>query len=301
MVLLSILWDVILPTFIVISFGFLLDRALKPDPKTLARVGLYVFGPCLIFNLIAKSTLSRSDMGLLILFPLVWTLIMWPLCWGIARTARFSRAESSAFLLSCLLVNAGNYGLSVNLLSFGQQGLERAGLIFVVTAVIANTLGIFIASQGHHGLTASLANVVKMPLIYAAALGFLVNMTSLELPQPLTVSIEITGAAAVPILLVLLGIQLSRSALGQHLKFLGLASIVKLGLGTGIAILVATLLGSTGLTRAVGVLDMSMPTAVTATILATEFDSRPDLVSGVAVVSTLLSIVSLTLLLSWLS
>ena len=46
---------------------------------------------------------------------------------------------------------------------------------------------------------------------------------------------------------------------------------------------------------------MSMPTAVTATILATEFDSRPDLVSGVAVVSTLLSIVSLTLLLSWLS
>jgi predicted permease len=126
-------------------------------------------------------------------------------------------------------------------------------------------------------------------------------MTSLELPQPLTTSIEIASAAAVPILLVLLGVHLSRSALGQHLKFLGLASIVKLGLGAGLAVLVAALLGSTGITRAVGVLQMSMPAAVTGTILATEFDSRPDLVSGAAVASTLLSIVSLTLLLSWLS
>jgi len=47
----------------------------------------------------------------------------------------------------------------------------------------------------------------------------------------------------------------------------------------------------------VGVIQASMPTAVNVTILATEFNVRPQFVSSVVVVSTIASLLSLIVLL----
>jgi predicted permease len=50
-----------------------------------------------------------------------------------------------------------------------------------------------------------------------------------------------------------------------------------------------------GLGRAVSILEASMPTAVIAIILATEYDVQPAAVTSTVVASTLLSVVSLPL------
>jgi len=59
-------------------------------------------------------------------------------------------------------------------------------------------------------------------------------------------------------------------------------------------------LGLTGVTRQVCVIQASMPTAVTTTILATEFEAEPQFVASVVFVSTLVSVITLTLLLALL-
>jgi predicted permease len=56
-------------------------------------------------------------------------------------------------------------------------------------------------------------------------------------------------------------------------------------------------MGLEGVTRAVCIVEASMPTAVMATIVAVEFDTRPKLVTGIVFTSTLGSILSLTILL----
>jgi len=67
------------------------------------------------------------------------------------------------------------------------------------------------------------------------------------------------------------------------------------GLGAGLTL--APLFGLSGMAYNAGILESSMPTAVLATILATEYDAEPAFVTTAVFVSTLLSPLTLTPLL----
>jgi malate permease and related proteins len=67
-----------------------------------------------------------------------------------------------------------------------------------------------------------------------------------------------------------------------------------------VALLVARLLGLTGVARQAAVLQASMPAAVATTVLAVEYDLDAMLVSGVVVLTTVLSPLTLTPLIAYL-
>lgn len=261
---------------------------------------MYLFSPCLIFTQLAQSTLSPETFGLIVAFSLVTTLLMAVLSWGVSKTARFNRSMESAFLLSILFINAGNYGLSVNLFAFGEEGLTRALPFFITNAFLTNSLGVYLASRGKAEMRQALANVFKMPLIYATIAGLAFNAASLSLPAPIMQPLEMAGKAAIPLMLVLLGMELSHASLGNDLGAIGLATFMRLVVAAGVALVMAALFRLEGVTRNACILEASMPTAVSSTILAVEFDSRPEFVTGTALISTLASIVTLTLLLRFL-
>jgi predicted permease len=79
------------------------------------------------------------------------------------------------------------------------------------------------------------------------------------------------------------------------------ASMIRLVIGPVVAVLVAGFMGLQGLSRATSIIEASMPTAVITTILATEFDVRPGLVTSTVVLSTLLSAITLPLVITLLS
>jgi predicted permease len=67
--------------------------------------------------------------------------------------------------------------------------------------------------------------------------------------------------------------------------------------GLGVGLLFASVFGLSGMAYNAGVLESSMPTAVMATILATEYEAEPAFVTTAVFVSTLLSPLTLTPLL----
>ena len=71
--------------------------------------------------------------------------------------------------------------------------------------------------------------------------------------------------------------------------------------GAAVGFMVAAWLGLEGVTRQVAIVEASMPTAVTAVILATEFKSEAKLTSSVILVSTVLSIFTLSIILTILA
>ncbi len=99
-------------------------------------------------------------------------------------------------------------------------------------------------------------------------------------------------------MLLLVGVQLAKTSSAGELKVIGLATFVRLVAAPAVALVLAAWLGLTGVTRQVCVTQASMPTAVTTTILATEFEAEPQFVAGVVFVSTLVSVITLTLLLA---
>jgi predicted permease len=297
-ILLAILWKVILPVFLIIVLGYLLERRLSLDMQSVSRVIFYALGPCLVFSSTATSAVSGTDIWRIVSFVLLTTLAMGLLSWAVARTLRFSRAMESAFLLTTLFVNAGNYGLPVNLFAFGQTGLERAAIFFTVSALLTSSIGVYLASRGQASGLDALRNVLKVPIVYGALAGFIVNLAAITVPEPVAKAVDLVGGASVPLMLLLVGMQLAKTSLAGELKAIGLATFVRLVAAPAVALVLAAWLGLTGVTRQACVTEASMPTAVTAIILATEFEAGPQFVAGVVFVSTLVSVITLTLLLA---
>jgi len=297
---LGVAYNVLSPIFLIVGLAVLLDRRFTLDPRVFSRAVIYLFSPCLVFSGIARSDLNAGELGLIMAMAALSSLLMALIGWGEARLFRFDRKLASAFVLSVVSVNAGNYGLPLNDFAFGQAGLQRAIVFFVVTAMISNTLGVYLASRGTASVRRSLLNVLTVPLPYATVLGFLVNIKDIVLPLPLDRAVTLLGQAAVPGMLIVLGLQLSRtSVMGRGGPIL-LATVTRLGLAPLIALLLASLLGLAGLTRQVSIIQASMPTAAMAGVLATEFNSDAEFTTAVILVSTLASIVTLSILLTFL-
>jgi len=300
MELLNIFANVLLPVFLLIGAGVLLDRKLAIDVKSVSRVAYYIFSPSLIFSSLVTSAVSGSDSAQIFVFVLVITFLVVLVSLAAARLLKLDQVSTSAFLLTTAFMNSGNYGMSVNLFAFGEEGLARAVLYFVASAVLSNTLGVFFAARGRSGIRQALLGILKAPMVYAALAAVAVNLTGLTVPAPLLKAFTSAGNGAVPSLLLILGMQLSRTRLNRDIPAVATASLIRLVVSALLAWGLALLMGVQGVTRQACILESAMPAAITPLIIAVEFDTNPKLVTSVIFLSTVASMVTLTVLLSLL-
>ena len=137
--LFGVLYNVLAPIFLIIGLAVLLDRRFALDPRVFSRAVIYLFSPCLVFGGIARSELKADELGQILALAALSSLLIALVAWGETRLFRLNRRLASAFMLSVVLVNAGNYGLPLNDFAFGQAGMQRAIVFFVVSAMISNT------------------------------------------------------------------------------------------------------------------------------------------------------------------
>jgi predicted permease len=143
--------------------------------------------------------------------------------------------------------------------------------------------------------------VFRNPAVYAVPLGLLVNHFDAGLPGPLMTALEMMGRAAVPTMMVVLGLQLAALPSDQgNWTAIGFASVLRLVVAPLLAILLVIPLGLTDLARQVAIVEVAVPTAVLASILAARYNTEPSLVAGTVLVTSLASLLTLTLLLSWM-
>jgi predicted permease len=299
--LLNVLLNIVLPVFLVIGAGFAMARIFAVDAHTLSRVALYVLAPCLVFSKLVETTVTGSDLVQIVVFTVLATLLILALSWLVARLMRLDRSTESAFMLSSTFTNCGNYGLPLVLFAFGQQGLERALIYFVTSAFLVNTLAVFVASRGKAKATTSFLNIFKIPIIYAIAAAFALKASGAALPGFVSEPTDLVGNAAIPVMLLLLGVQLARSSMGHRIGLICTATVVRLVGGALIGLALATVMGMSQLTAQVSVVENSTPTAVMTTILSMEFGTEPEFVTGVIFASTLASMATMTLLVAWFS
>ena len=108
------------------------------------------------------------------------------------------------------------------------------------------------------------------------------------------------AGAAVPVMLVVLGLQLQTAIGIDSIRDTVAATVVRLMAAPAASWMIATAIGVDTFTRNTLVVLAAAPTAVIATVLATEFNARPAFVTRVVVVSTLTSMLTTTALISLL-
>jgi hypothetical protein len=224
--------------------------------------------------------------------------------WAASRAFHLKRELRSAMILSSSFVNAGNYGMPLSLFAFGEKGLELAVIFYIVGTLLSFTVGVFIACRGSYSFRESLASVFRLPLIYALIAAVAVRLGGFNLPLGILRGLNLMGQAAIPAMLILLGVELARSgskgADFANWKWLGLSSGIKLLFPILFVSQFVLLIGLRGLASSVALVQASMPTAVYMAVISTKYGGNTSFVTSGIVMSTLASMVTLTLLLSYL-
>jgi predicted permease len=290
----------LLPIILIGGVGFLLAKFLQVDSRSLGRVIFYVFSPILVFNLLLKNTLPLDAIAGTMGFALAAYLVIGCLAWLTARAMRLTRPLAMALLLTALFGNTGNYGLPLVSFAFGKDALAHASLYYVTSSLLFNTVGVLVASLGHMDFKTALLGLFKIPTMYAALLAVLLNRFQIALPLALERTTQLAADGAIPLMLVLLGLELARVQWGNSRTAIAASMTLRLLVAPLVGLLLAVPFGLQGAAWQAVIVETSMPTAVTTTVLASEYRLEPSLVTAVVFASTLFSPLTLTPLLVYL-
>jgi len=299
-VLISIFASDILPIFLIAGVGFLLARWLDASVKTLAHVVFYALVPCLVFKMIVTARMTGPQAGRMALLAVLVTGSMGLLARMVVMTLGLSRAEVSAFLLVVMFSNGGNYGLPVVLFAFGTDALSHATVYFVTSSMLTYTVGVFLAAAGRRSLPQAILGIASVPAIYGVAAALFVLGSGISIPIGVMRPIGLLSDAALPLMILVLGMQLERAKVAERPMVVAVAVALSLIVAPMVALGLASFLGVSGAARQAGVILASMPVAVVTTILAVEFDVAPTFVTNAVFLSTLLSPLTLTPLIAYL-
>ncbi len=295
--LLPIFIQTLLPVFLVAAAGYGLASRLEIDSKSIGRLLFYLATPSLVFRSLYQSQLDFAILQQVAVVAVSVGILSGLFGWFVSRGER--RQRRAALILTSAVSNNGNMGIPISFFAFGEIGLALGSIYYVVTSFLSNTLGVIIASSGRTTVASALSQSLRVPVLYAATAGLLLNLCQSELPQPLFRTIDLLANAAIPGMLILLGIQLRKAPLTRIPAVILRSTAVRLLIGPVLAWLLCWFLSIDGVERNVLILQAGMPTAVMAAVLSTEYDTEPELVATVILVSTLISMVTLSVLL-WL-
>jgi predicted permease len=276
----------VIPVFMLISAGIIFAHWKKISLASVTEIIVYLGTPSLVFSSLASKPLFAGDIvvlfsGVLVIFAGVGLLIR-----GYFRLFGFF---SRGFALPALFMNAGNMGIPLAFFAFGQAGMQRATLMFVIITFLQYSLGIYILN-GRGNWRESF----RLPLIYAAVAGLVINLTEVKIPEILLQPVAMLGQATIPIMLISLGYRLHEVESLQWGHALG-GALVRIVGGFAAAHIAVLVTGAAGINRQVLLLYGALPAAVINFILTEKYRQDPALAASIVVISTLLSVVTIPL------
>lgn len=293
--MLNVFFQVMFPVLLIFGIGYFIGRKFKLDSKIFSTLSIYVLTPCLIFQALYqyKDVFSWGtlDIFLSVTAVIAFTIIMVEI---FAKLFPISKSLKTVVLLTLILSNSGNFGLPVSEAAFGKDGVAIASILLVIYAFYTHTLGVFIAASDKGGRMEALKNMAKVPTFYALVAAMALNYFKINLPGPVFNPVRSIGLAAIPLNLLLVGINLSKVKLGRRTPTVITVSLLKLLAVPAAAFLILNLFGIHGLDFKVSLVQIAMPSAVYCSILATHYNSDGELASEIVLMSLLISALSLT-------
>lgn len=287
--------SVVVPVFGVIAVGAVLARRFAIDVAPVTQLAIYATVPALVFQTMAGLALAPDAIGRLLVGYAATLLVMATL--GMAIGRGWPTARRRAFVGTLLFGNAANMMLPISLFAFGEPGLERALVLYVATALSMFALGPALVGEAV-GLRRAVRTVATFPVLWAALAGVAAGSFGAALPVGLERAVGLLADAAVPLVLLSLGIQVSRARVARPTGTSVAAVAMKLVLMPAVALSVGAIVGLRGLDLAILTLLAGMPTAINLAMLAVAFRGDADHVGRSVILGTLASLATLPILLT---
>jgi predicted permease len=297
------IFKIVLPIFLIISAGFILrwKGVVKAEwVHVLNRFVYYVALPALVLvsfweiNWLDKAMLSLAGWNVLAVLLLAAVL-------GAVLSLSGLRAKlKAAFFLTVVVGNTVYMGFPLLGAALGRENFGS-----VVAAATAHlVLGLVLAALAAEfwvvkakSLRVYVLDFVKNPLVVSLVLGGLLSLTGFRggpadmIQKPLAM----LGATASPVALFALGGFLHGRFYQAHLRLSLLSALLKLAVFPLAMLLLCLWLGLGRQGAAASALIATMPTAVTAFVIAEKYKLDEEFVANSILLSTVLSLLSIVL------
>ena len=292
--------NAIFPIFLLIVIGFAMRhyRWLSDEFWNDAeKLVYYVLFPALLISKMSVADLSGKDA-----IPLITAL--W-LCLGIISLLTFlikpflqieNHSFTSVFQGATRINTYIGLSLAENIL--GNSGLVTAVIIAAILIPILNFMVVIVLH--HYGKQDGPANfmviikqILKNPLIIGCAIGIGLNLSNIQLPSPVQISIGFLGSTALPIGLLAVGAALVFKDLKAVIRPLMASTVLKLMIYPIVAYGLTLAFSFDRETQLAILIFSAIPTASTAYILAKKMGGDHQLMSRIVTFQTLFSSITL--------
>ncbi|HPY42320.1 MAG TPA: AEC family transporter [Thiolinea sp.] len=294
----------VLPIFVLLMLGYMAKRSSFLPAEFwpyVEKASYYVLLPALLILNLSQAKINWAETSLLILgiilVPVLAALLSFPFKTFLALNA----ADYTSFFQA--VVRFSTYiGLAMASV-FPAPAPTLGALVLAVMIPVVNILCVLMFAlfvQKQLKLAILLKSLASNPLIVACVLGIILNLLPWKLPSVAVDVLKQLGQMALPTGLLAVGAGLNLAALrGLHTPFfwsaaLKLLLVPLLAWGVGLA------LGLDPISSSILIVFAALPTAPSAYILARQLGGNAELMAGMITGQTLLALISLPLVLSFL-
>lgn len=292
-----------MPVFLVMILGwclkkarFLTDEFVSIADKLVFRVAL----PVLVFLDIASADLSKDFEWRFVLFCFAGTCVFFGVIWLFAELFIRDKKMIGSFVQGSFRGSAAILGIAFAENIYGDVGLVP--MMIVASIPLFNIFSVIVLMRSANAgetdrkalIKKTLKGIVTNPIIIGIFAGIPFALFNIEFPVMIDKALHSVGNLSTPLALIAIGAGFSTGKALEQWKPTLIASVIKLIIIPGIFLPLAVWIGFRNEELVALLILTGAPTTVSSYIMAKNMGNNEVLASGIVVMTTLLSSVTLT-------
>jgi len=303
----------LLPVVFLIFIGLVSGRAglvRGESVRDLSNLVFLVLTQALLFRTMATSHIEQLDFAPVVQYFAVAAALFFIMLWVYGGNSRASVMALAGIFSNTLMIGVPlvglAYGQSGQVLLFTLISLHALVLLSIATLVLELQVAHEQAalSGDVQPLWRTLGSAIKSSIVHPVPLPILVGIaysfTGWGLHPVIDKPLVLLGNAFGPLALVLVGVTLSQTPVGQQWKNALRLSLIKTVVHPALMAAVGWLLGLRGLQLGVMVLAAALPIGANVFLFSQRYRKEEDMVTAAVAVSTAVALMSISVVLALL-
>lgn len=285
--------NVTLPIIILLCFGKLLGKYRILDETFSEKSMKLIFHltlPLLLFFNIYNGKIEYSNQFALIFVAVVGTTILFITGEIVAAKFIAEKRERCTFVQAVFRGNNAILGLALCINAYGDVVYVPASIYSAIVVILFNVYGVITITRSLSGgkvnITRLLLNILKNPLIIAIILGLVMNYSAIALPRPIKITGQYLSNITLPLALLCIGASVQFKNMGSFSRVVIWGVIARLVIAPLFMVILAKLIGMSGMELAIVFLMTTTPLATAAYAMVRAMGGNATTVANIIGITT---------------
>ena len=298
----------LVPVVLFIALGYGVARKgwiSKVGVKDLGNLVFLVMTPALLFRTMAHVQLAQLNFNAVGVYFIAAGIVYFGVLWQQGFTT-----VAAARALACTFGNTIMIGVPLIGILYGQAGLVQLFTLISIHSLVLLTGATVVfelasardqAQQGGdptalwRTVLRALRNGILHPVPLPIIAGMVWALLGVPLPEVVDKPLQLLGQALGPLALILVGVTLAHSVVGDHVKVASIMAVVKNLVFPALMLGLGWLFGLTGIALAVMVCAAALPTGANVFMFAQRYNTSPEEITAEVTISTVLGLLTIPL------